>query len=265
MTIKEKKEKLISMLKQFDSLLVAFSGGVDSMLLLAVAQEALKEKLVAVTAKSQVHPLREFDSAVDFVKRSGIRHMVIESSEMDMPEFVVNNRDRCYVCKKNMIVELKKIAQELKIKTIAHGVNLDDLDDYRPGLKAALEMDVKSPLADAGLSKKEIRELSKEMGLPAWNKPSQACLATRIPYGSVITVEDLKKIEKAEDFILNLGFRSCRVRLHGDTARIEIDPDEIENMMKKENREAMITKFRQIGFVHTAVDLEGYIQGSMNR
>lgn len=264
-TLKQKKDKLISILKSYDSLMVAFSGGVDSMLLLAVAHEVLKDNLVAVTSNSPVHPGRETELAEKYAKELGVRHLIIDTGELELSEFIRNTPDRCYVCKQNMITRLGALAKELGVAHIAHGVNRDDLDDYRPGLKAADEMDVKAPLLEAGLTKRDIRELAREMGLPAWNAPSQACLATRLPYGSRIRVETLNRIGQAEDVILGLGFTTCRVRIHETCARIETAPDEIEKMLDRNVRGEILNRLRQIGFSHVSIDLEGYVQGSMNR
>jgi len=262
--INQKKEHLLSIIKEYGSLLVAFSGGVDSTFLLAVAREALKDNLAAVTSKSPVHPLREHQAAADFAKNLGVDHLIIQSREMSRPDFLVNNKDRCYICKKYIFEDLLKIARDKGIEYVAHGANIDDLQDFRPGFAAADEMEIKAPLVDAGLTKDDIRTLSMEMNLATWNKPSMACLATRIPYGTPITKKALNMVEQAEYIILDLGFTACRVRLHGTTARIEIDSGEIEKMLDPGRRSAIIEKLKEIGFSHISVDLEGYRQGSMN-
>jgi uncharacterized protein len=262
--INQKKEHLLSIIKEYGSLLVAFSGGVDSTFLLAVARQVLKDNLVAVTSKSPVHPLREHQTATDFAKNLGVDHRIIQSREMSRPDFLMNNKDRCYICKKYLFEDLLKIARDKGIEYVAHGANIDDLQDFRPGFAAADEMGIKAPLVDAGLTKDDIRALSKEMNLATWNKPSMACLATRIPYGTPITKKALNIVEQAEYIILDLGFTACRVRLHGTTARIEVDSGEIEKMLDPGNRSAIIEKLKEIGFSHISVDLEGYRQGSMN-
>lgn len=260
-----KQNGLAENLRRLDSLLVAFSGGVDSSYLLAMAFKILGEKTIAVTARSPVHPERETEAAGNFAKHLGVEHLMIETTELSLSEFTANPRDRCYVCKKNLFAELKKIAEKKGVERIAHGANLDDLNDFRPGFRAAGEMGIIAPLIDAGLSKSDIRTLSREMNLETWNKPSMACLATRIPYGSRITPENLKMAEQGENAIFDLGFSVCRVRIHGGIARIELDPDEIEKAVSEPVRSTIIKKFGEIGFSHTAVDMEGYSQGSMNR
>ncbi len=261
----QKKQHLLSIISGYDSLMVAFSGGVDSTFLLAVAYEALKKKVVAITAKSPVHPARENRAAAAFAKRLGIEHIIIASKEMNQPRFRANTKDRCYLCKQYVFEDILKIARARGIEYVAHGANIDDLKDFRPGFAAAQEMGVQAPLVDARLTKEEIRLLSKKMNLPTWNKPPMACLATRIPYGTPIKIDDLKMLEQAEDMLLQLGFDLCRVRLHGKVARIEVDPKEFTKMLDQEVRRRIVEKFRAIGFFHVALDLEGYQQGSMNR
>ncbi len=260
-----KKKKLISILKQYDNLIVAFSGGVDSTFLLKVAYEILKENVIAVTARSPVHPERETDFATEFAKNLGIKHIVIKSKEMGQADFVANTKYRCYVCKKLLAQDLIKLASDMGIKNIAHGANMDDLDDFRPGFKAAEEMGIVSPLVDAGMTKKDIRMLSKEIGIVTWDKPSMACLASRIPYGTPITGETLNMIDRAEEFILSIGFIPCRVRYHNEVARLEVSPGDFERLFDEKTRIAIISKLKEIGFLYISLDLEGYIQGSMNR
>jgi len=260
-----KKEELISMLKKYNNLIVAFSGGVDSTFLLQVANEVIEGNVVAVTARSSVHPERETEFTKKFAKSLGIKHIIIQSREMSRPDFVANTKDRCYVCKKLLAEDLLKLASEMGIKYVAHGANMDDMDDFRPGLKAAREMGIEAPLVDACMTKKDIRFLSKEMDLVTWDKPSMACLASRIPYGTPITDEALNKIDRAEQFVLSLGFISCRVRYHNEVARIEVSPGDFERLFDDKIRIAIISKFKDIGFLYISMDLEGYIQGSMNR
>jgi len=263
--IQNKKEKLISMLKKHNNLIVAFSGGVDSTFLLQVANEVIEGNVVAVTAQSQLHPGRETEFTKKFTKRLGIKHIIMQSREMSRPDFVANTRDRCYICKKLLAEELLKLASEMGIKHVAHGANMDDMDDFRPGLKATRETGIEAPLVDACLTKKDIRFLSKEMNLVTWNKPSMACLASRIPYGTQITDEALNKIDRAEQFVLSLGFISCRVRYHNEVARIEVNPGDFKRLFEDKTRMAIISKFKDIGFLYISMDLEGYVQGSMNR
>ena len=221
--------------------------------------------LIAVTAESPLHPAWEKKEAVAFTRNRGVRHKIIPSKEMNQPEFRANPKDRCYLCKKILFKDMRAIAKDEGIKHIAHGATVDDLEDFRPGFRAAKELEIKAPLIDAELTKDEIRILSKEMNLKTWNKPSMACFATRIPYGRRITKKDLRRIATAEKVILDLGFTSCRVRLHDKMARIEIDHKEMQRIFDPKNRLVIIKELRKIGFLYVAVDLEGYTQGSMNR
>ena len=252
-------------MRDIDSLVIAFSGGVDSSFLLAVAYETLGAAAVAATATSEIYPAKEKDEALRFSRGKGIEHLVFRSYETSFPAFVHNGPDRCYHCKKSLFQKLIEIAAHKGMKHVAHGANTDDLKDYRPGLRAAAEMGIMAPLLDAGLKKQEIRFLSKEMGLDTWDKPAMACLATRIPYGNPVTVEKLRMIEEAEAFLLERGFRQCRVRHHGSVARIEVDRQELEMMTRHDLTKAIVHKFRDLGFFHISVDLEGYVSGSMNR
>jgi len=263
--LNNKKNMLDLILKNFDSLMVAFSGGVDSAFLLAVAHEALGRKVVAITATSDIHPAKEREATIDFTKKLGIKHILLESKEMSCSDFVANSKDRCYICKKILFKDIFKIAAEMGIKNIVHGANTNDLKDFRPGLKAAHEFGVVAPLIDAKLAKDNIRLLSKEMHLAEWNKPAMSCLATRISYGTPITKQVLEMVEQSEDVLFDLGFIACRVRMHGNIARIEVNKEDFAKILDKRIRKIVISKFRTIGFSHIALDLEGYIQGSMNR
>lgn len=263
--LKEKMVRLESILTAFDSLVVAYSGGVDSSFLLAVARKVIGDKVVAVTAVSPVHPRREKRAAAEFAEGVGVKHIMLPSRELNRPDFVANRGDRCYICKKHVMGEIYKVAAEMGIPHVAHGANMDDLKDYRPGSKAAVEMGVVAPLVDAGFTKDDIRQLSREMRLSTWNKPSLACLASRIPYGTPITRDALEMVEQAEDFMLANGFRTCRVRHHGNIARIEVALEDIPLLLREDIRKNIVGKLREIGFSHIAVDLEGYVQGSMNR
>jgi len=261
----EKKQLLISALKPLKSLAVAFSGGVDSTLLLTVASQVLDQNVIAVTSESVIHPGCESQIATGFTKKQGIKHLVIKTGEMNNPAFLANNADRCYICKKELFSEIKKKASALGISDVAHGANVDDLKDFRPGFAAAHEMKICAPLIDAGLTKHDVRMLLKNMGLEVWNRPSMPCLATRIPYGTKITEKKLKITDQAENFLKTAGLKICRVRHHGEIARIETGPDEFEKIMDEKTRIRVVKKFREIGFLHIALDLEGYVQGSMNR
>ncbi len=264
--LEKKVDKLKARLQELGSVLVAFSGGLDSTFLLAVAREVLgKEKVLAVTAVSPTYPSREQDSARRFAEKWDIRHMVIASREMEDNTFVSNPPERCYYCKKGLMEQLFEIAHREGLAHVAHGANSDDMDDFRPGLRAADEMGAVAPLVEAGLRKDEIRFLSKQMGLPTWDNPSMSCLAARIPYGEAITAEKLRMVEEAEDYLLDKGFTQVRVRHHGSVARIEVLEEEIDRFLKEDLRLEVIARLREIGFTHVALDLEGYISGKMNR
>lgn len=264
-TARAKKEALIQSLRGLDSLLVAFSGGLDSTFLLASAHEALGDGVVAVTAESVIYPSHELQDAIALAQKKGIRHLVIPFHVMHLREFISNPPDRCYHCKKALLRTLLDIAKEKGINHIAHGANADDLGDYRPGSRAAKEMGVLAPLLDAGLGKEEIRFLSKEMGLSTWEKPAMACLASRIPYGDDITEDKLKMIDEAESFLAQCGLRQFRVRHHGNVARIEVSPADMERLIDSALRLRVVERFREIGFLHVSLDLEGYVTGSLNR
>jgi uncharacterized protein len=261
----EKRDRLLSILKGYGSLLVAFSGGVDSSFLLAMAREALHTNLIAVTASSPIHPERETREACDFATTLGVEHLVLQSKIMLRADFTINTKDRCYLCKKSLMVELLEIAGDRGIRHVAHGANIDDLYDYRPGFAAAQELGIKAPMVEAKLTKNDIRRLSKQVNLITWDKPAMACLASRIPYGTSITEKDLKMVDQAEQVLFRLGFIGCRVRMHGKVARIEVETADIERLIHRKTRAAIVKELRKIGFAHVAVDLEGYRQGSLNR
>jgi len=261
----EKKKVLIERLRSFDSLLVAFSGGTDSSFLLAAAQEALGDRVMAVTACSPVHPRRELDEALAFLDERGIPYTLLESGEMRLPEFLANGPDRCYWCKRDLFRKILSLAREKGISKVAHGANLDDMEDYRPGNRATMELGILAPLLEARLGKEEIRFLSREMGLSTWDRPAGACLATRIPYGRPITMDDLRMVEEAEEFLAGKGFRQFRVRHHGAVARIELEEKDIPEMLSGSLRQETARRLLEIGFLHVALDLGGYRQGALNR
>lgn len=261
--IYKKLSDLRKLLKSFGSAAIAFSGGVDSTFLLKVAHEELGEKAVAVTVFSPLIPKKEAFEAANFCKNENIRHFVLELDPLKIPGFTENPENRCYICKKEIFNKIKNLASENGVFTVCDGSNADDTGDYRPGMQAIRELGIKSPLLECGLTKNEIRILSKEMDLPCWNKPSAACLASRFVYGETITEKKLKMVENAEDFLHDKGFLQLRVRIHGENlARIEVNKEDFEKILKV--KEEIINYFRSLGFVYTTLDLIGFRSGSMN-
>ena len=264
-TTEEKYKILEADLKSMGSALVAFSGGVDSSFLLKAASEVLKDNVIAVTAKSSSFPEREIKKAVEIAQLLKVKHLIIESSEMENPNYLKNDKDRCYYCKTELFEDLRKIAIKEEINFVLDGQNYDDIGDYRPGMKAAKEIGVRSPLKDACLTKNEIREMSKKFGLPNWNSPSLACLASRIPYGTAVDAKILAKIDFLENLLINLGFTQARVRHHDKIARIEIPEGEMEKFNVDDIRMQVISEFKNKGYLYITLDLEGYKTGSMNK
>jgi len=259
-----KYEKLKKRLVELDRVLVAFSGGVDSSLLLAAANEVLGEGVWAVTVKSDLHPQREIDEARALAERLGVRFSIVEIDQLDDGEFIRNTPERCYLCKKKLFKRLKNMAAEKNIKAVLEGSNADDVRDYRPGARAAEELGIHVPLRDAELGKEDIRMISRAVGLPTWNKPSMACLASRIPYHTILTKHRLERVNQAEDMLRGWDFAQVRVRDHGDCARIEVEPSQIARVCAVEYRERIIRGFRNLGYVFVALDLQGYRTGSMD-
>ena len=258
-----KLENLKTYLRSLGSLAVAYSSGVDSTFLLKVAHDVLGDKAIAITATSSFYPKRESQEASDFCKSKGIKRIIVASEELDIPEIRHNPTNRCYLCKKDLFTKILSIAKENGIDNVAEGSNMDDMGDYRPGLKAIAELGIKSPLRECDLYKEEIRALSKEMGLPTWNKPSIACLASRFVYGEEITIQKLKMVEKAEEALLKLGFKQFRVRIHGENlARIEVLPADLEKLFSL--RETISKALHEVGFTYITMDLSGYRTGAMN-
>lgn len=258
----EKEKKLVVLLEKCMPLAVAFSGGVDSTYLLHEAVKAGKEKVTALIMKTPSVPERELDEAVAFCKSRGISFFVLPADPFSAAGFRENGRDRCYICKHFLFSALLEKAKEEGIPFVADGTNADDRKEFRPGLRALKELDIRSPLAEAGLTKKEIRELSEKEGLPTWNKPSFSCLATRFPYGEELTVEKLRRTEAAENLLAELGFTQRRVRVHGNLARIEVLPAEIPLLL--ERRDMISSRLEELGFLYTTVDLKGFRSGSMD-
>lgn len=261
----KKQKLLIERLKGLGSLLIAFSGGIDSTLLLLLAHRILGENILAVTAQSPIHPKWETRRAVRFVKKNRIPYSLIPGEELRSRSFTVNRQNRCYHCKRQLFLKLRSLAKQKDIPYIAHGANADDTADYRPGLLAAREFGVIAPLVDVGMAKPEIRLLAEEMAVPYWDSPAESCLATRIPYGYPITEEKLRSVEAAEAFLAEQGFGRCRVRHHENTARIELANPAPEKLFSPDLRDRIVERFRALGFEHVALDLEGYISGKMNR
>jgi len=259
-----KQRRLGEILAGFESAVVAFSGGADSAYLAWEAARALGDRVVCVTADSPSYPAHHRDLALDLVRRFGWRHVFIQTLEMERPEYRANPANRCYYCKQELFTRLAAFARGRGLAVVLDGSNADDRGDYRPGRQAARELGVRSPLDEAGLGKDEIRALSREAGLPTWEEPASACLSSRIPYGSEVTDEKLRVIEEAEQCLRALGFRVCRVRHHGEIARVEVPRDEMARVLEGDTAAVLVRGLKALGFKYVSLDLQGYRTGSLN-
>jgi uncharacterized protein len=261
---RSKEDHLRAIFQSMGSCIVAFSGGVDSAYLAFIANQELGANALAVTAESPSYPSYQRAIALDLVRRYGFAHHVIQSQEMDAAGYVANSSNRCYFCKHELYTRLIAIAHERGLKSVVDGNNVDDVGDFRPGRRAGAELEIRSPLIEAGLGKQEIRELSREHGLPTWNQPASACLSSRIPYGSPVTVEKLRMIDQGEEVLRKLGFSQSRVRHHGDVARLEFAREEMSRAFHVDMFDALSRAFKKIGFKFVAVDVDGYRTGALN-
>lgn len=265
MTITHKLQQLQSIFHDMDRALIAYSGGIDSTLVAKVAHDILGKKALAVTAESPSLMLEDLEAAKSQAKFMGLAHRIVQTHEMDNPDYTSNPTNRCYFCKSELHDTLRPLAIAEDYPYVVDGLNADDLQDYRPGIQAAKERGVRSPLAEVGLSKLEVREMSKFLGLPWWDKPSQPCLSSRFPYGELITTEKLSRVGQCERYLRQLGVRNLRVRSDGETARIELPPDEIKDFVATVDLAAIVAAFQEYGFTYVTLDLEGYKSGKLNR
>jgi uncharacterized protein len=262
--LETKYKRLTEILGGIDGVVVAYSGGVDSTLLLKAAVDALGDRALAITAESETYPQREGEEAIRLARDIGARHTVIHTSELEIEHFANNPPERCFYCKKELFAKLLEIAREEGLEAVLDGSNVDDGSDHRPGMQAAADLGVRSPLREAEITKEDIRGISKALGLPTWDKPSFACLASRFPYGDRITAEKLNRVGAAEDLMRELGASQVRVRDHGHTARIELPAEDFDVVMRPENRTRIVATLHELGYFYVTLDLEGYRTGSMN-
>lgn len=259
-----KLDRLKNILSEMGKVLVAFSGGVDSSFLLKAARDVLGENVFAVIASSETYPEKERVEAIRLARKLNVRFQIIQTKELENPEFSQNPPERCYFCKMELFSNLKKIADAQGISYVLDGSNYEDTSDFRPGAKAGAELGVRSPLKEVGLVKNEIRQLSKLLDLPTWNKPSMACLSSRFPYYTEIESDSLKQVARAEEYLKELGFTQVRVRHHGQIARIEVEPSEFQKIIDEKKRKKMIQYFKELGYIYITLDLAGFRSGSMN-
>ena len=264
MTADPRYARLLEVLRELQSVVVAFSGGVDSTFLARAAGDALGDRALLVTADSETYPASELAAAKDLAQTLGMRHVVVQTRELDNPDYARNPTNRCFFCKEELFITLAPIAEREGFRHLVYGANLDDLGDHRPGMESARQRHVRAPLIDAGLGKTEIRELSRALGLPTWDKPSFACLSSRFQYGDKITAEKLRQVDAAEEFVRSLGFRQFRVRHHDKLARLEIPLDDLPKLWEDGRREAIVKRFRELGYLYVTVDLSGFQSGSGN-
>ena len=263
-SLEAKRVKLFEILRGLDQALIAYSGGIDSAYLAWAAQQVLGDRAVAITADSASIPESHKRDAIAFAKECGFRHELIDTHEFDNPDYVKNDANRCFHCKDELFTRLEELGRARGVSAIVYGVNMDDLGDYRPGQRAAKIHEVKAPLVEAGLYKRDIRELAKQAGLSVWDRPASACLSSRIPYGTAVTPEVVKTVEDGEEAVKALGFRQFRVRYHNDLVRLEIDPSELERALTLPMSREFTRIFKALGFQFVTIDLEGYRQGSLN-
>ena len=262
--LNSKLKKLKRILENMGSVIIAYSGGVDSTFLIKVAKDTIGNNILAVTAKSETYPKREYEQAKEIARKLKVKHLVITTKELLNPRFIVNPANRCYYCKQELFTELKQIALKKGINYVVDGTNCDDLKDFRPGQEAIKALGVRSPLREVGLTKKEIRGLSRKMNLDTWDKPAFACLSSRLPYGTPIDKKKLQMVGEAEDYLFKSGFKQVRVRHHNNIARIEVSPEDIEHLTSINLRRKIVKKLKEIGYHYVTLDLQGYRTGSMN-